>query len=338
MSRIKLNETVDRKREVLFALVDRANPDLRIAGHAFVLGEMKLKTPGVAKIDLPTAQIHEYGGGDYGAYLTDAQVALAGVGFIEIDGSLAAAIPNTLEFEIFDPADFLSPAAVAGTTTLLPAGPVTLADLEQIIRERGDYLSSLTYTSTYVRKEIQAAWNEFYELMDDTNEGWWNTELEVFTVASQAYIALPADCWRVKALDILDGTEWCDLHPVPIGYRNRSKATDRPQYYRMTARGADLAPVPNGVYTLRFTYAPKCPQLDDDSAIELYGWQEFIIERALLAIDERAEKPLNERWKRLYDPEDGLKTRIKRGAQKRQQQEPEYLSMRGGYVSDEEWY
>lgn len=327
MARIKLNEAVDRKREVLFTLVDRANSDLRIAGHVFVLGEMKVRTPGAAKGDVALAQIHEIGGGDYGIFLTDAQVALAGPGFIEIDGSLAAAIPTTIEFEIYDPADYLSPAAVAGTTTLLPAGPVTLADLENVIRTRGDYLSSLTFRPAYIRREIQAAWVELYEIMDDSQEGWWDTDAEVATVAGQAYVALPGNCWRVKAIDILEGNKWPPLEVVPVGYRNRSRTQGRPTLYRLTARGADLSPIPNGVYTLRVTYAPKCPAIGDGDAVEMYGWEEFVIERALLAIDEREERDTSARWRRLYDPENGLKQRIVKGAHKRKQQGPELLNM-----------
>src|SRR4051812_1788595 len=117
---IKLAETEDRKREVLFTLVDRTNSDLRIAGHAFVLGEMKIRAPGGVKGDVALAHIHEIGGGGYGVYLTDARVVSAGAGLLEIDVSLAAAIPATYAFTIYDPADFLSPTAVAGVTTLLP--------------------------------------------------------------------------------------------------------------------------------------------------------------------------------------------------------------------------
>lgn len=208
------------------------------------------------------------------------------------------------------------------------AADITLALLRPLIRQRGDYLSSLTFTNTYIDGEIQAANRELYELVDEVHEGWWDTSGTVSTVAAQPYVALPSGCWRVRGIDIANGSGWDELRQVTIGDRNRFGAsTAKPEAYRLSARGAELFATPNAVYSLRVTYTPVCPALSESAGIELYGWHEYIIVGALLRMDQRSKRPLGERQQEL----ERQRQRVVMSASKRKGQEPEYLQLREGW-------
>lgn len=204
-------------------------------------------------------------------------------------------------------------------------GAVTLASVRNTVRLRGDYPRSAKFTDAYVNGEIQAAWSELYELLVDTNEGYFDTSSTVSTVASQAYVALPATCWRVLAVDRLDGSDYVELAQVSISDRNRFSATaDKPTAYRATARGIDLFPTPNAIYTLRVSFVPMVTALSETTTTQLYNsWEEYVVAGALLRMYQREERPIGEIMNELARCRD----RISRGADQRQQQEPQYLPL-----------
>lgn len=193
----------------------------------------------------------------------------------------------------------------------------------QAIRTRGDYLSSLTFKDSYITREAQAAYAELYELIALTHEGWWDKSSTVSTVAAQNYVALPEDCWRVQAVDILCGSEWRSLTQVGLKDRNRYQAsTAQPEAYRLSARGAELFPTPNAIYTLRVSYTPIVGSIDDTN-LQQFGWDEYVIVGALLRLDQRSEKPIGERQQEL----ERCKLRIIAAANERKSSEPELLNL-----------
>lgn len=329
-------ETVDRKRTVTFVLTDRTDPDARVPGHTFTTGEIKIAAPGGTIGNADVSRIIEIGGGAYGLQLTDAQVTLAGSGVLEIDESLTAAVPQTIGFQIDDPDDFgADSSSSSGSSALLPAGTITLAAIRSLVRLRGDYLSSLTFTDAYLNLEIQAAWVELFELMDDVGEGWWDSQGTVSTSADTAYVAAPSTCKRVLGVDILEGGEYRELRQIGTGGRNKyGQSTGQPLAYRLSSRGIELFPTPNAVYTLRVTFSPICPALSEEDGIELYGLHEYIVTAALLRLDQREERPLGERLAEL----ERQRQRVIKAASKRKQQEPEYLNLRERDGYDLDWW
>lgn len=212
----------------------------------------------------------------------------------------------------------------------------SLSDIRSALRFRGDYRNVLRFPDANLDNEIQAAWTELYELIADTNEGYWDTSGTVATVASTAFVALPTDAWRVRGIDRLDGTDYIGLEQVGVSDRNFfSSTTGRPCAYRLTARGADLFPTPDAIYTLRFTYTPSAPVLS--AARDYYnGWDEYVIYGGLvrLALNEERDPGA---WQQQLDIQ---RARITRGATQRKAQEPEYLVLRDGYSDfdrDERW-
>lgn len=335
---IRLGELVDAKREIPFPVMSDVDPLVPAAPFTWTLGMVQVQVPGQAPVDVALSRIQAKANGTWVVVLNDAQAA-AGAGKVYVYAGYAVAMPGAQSVTVYetieDPADSASGGPVAGV--LLPAGPVTLDGLLDIVRTRGDYLSSLTFTPAYIKHEIQAAWNELYEIIEELNEGWWDKDSTVATVAGQAFIALPTDCWRVKGVDIDTGGTWQKIDQVPTAARNRRTGmSGRPDSYRLTMRGLELFPVPSTAYSLRITYAPICPALQDSVGIQLYGWQEYVITGALLRLDQREERPLQERQIEL----ERCKQRVIKAASRRRQAEPELLTLHeGGFDSTfEEWY
>lgn len=203
---------------------------------------------------------------------------------------------------------------------------VSLASIRAVVRFRGDIPRSPKFTDTLVGTEIQAAWAELYELIEHTNEGWWDKSTNVTTASSVDFVGLPSDAWKVKAIDRQDGTEWCELNQIGIGDRNRYGATsDEPLAFRLSARGVELFPTPDAVYTLRVTYTPNFTPLDETATVELHNaWDEYIVYSAMIRLAVRQEQPIQELAAML----DAVKRRVITGASRRRQQEPEYLNLR----------
>ena len=320
-------ETVDRKRQVLFkmlSLADRTSGVTGINWTTMPATSIKVAAPGGTLGNADFTRIVEIGDGNYGLQLTDPQVANAGSGLIVVDTTNGVAVAVDYEFDIVDPADFGVVATTATAGNQLPGGTVTLDGLIAEVRTRGDYLSSLAFTDAWITNEIQAAWAELYELIAETHEGWWDKKTTITTVAGQDFIGLPSDCWRVQGVDILDGSTYRPLRQIGLTDRNRYTQTpEQPYAFRLSSRGLELYPVPDKVYTLRLQYTPVVTTMDN-SGIQLYGWEEYIVVGALLRLDQREERPLGERIAEL----ERQKQRVVVAASKRKSAEPEYLPMR----------
>ena len=215
---------------------------------------------------------------------------------------------------------------------------LTLDQIEAAVRFRGDYQNVRKFSQADVRNEIQTSFGEFYQLVASVHEGYWDTEATIYTVANTAYAVLPGDTWRVQAIDRLDSSGQIvkELDQVGIEHRNRYGAlTGEPAAYRLTARGADLYPTPNAVYTLRVLYTPIAPSLSASQPREWFnGWEDYVITSTLLKLDTREGKPLTDRLTVL----DKIEKTVRAGATERRSQEPEYLNLRDGVGGGPVWH
>jgi hypothetical protein len=203
----------------------------------------------------------------------------------------------------------------------------TLAEIITIVRFRGDMRNSVRFPNADLTSEIQAAFAEGYELVVEQNSGFYDTTGNVVTVAGTAFSALPATAWVVRAVDRVDGTDFEPLPRVGVKDRNRYGTTrGRPVAHRLTARGIDLYPTPDAVYTLRVTYTPVAPTLSA-TATEFYNsWEEYTIFGALVRLYTNMGRDASE-WQRQLDRQ---AQRIVRAASDRSSGGPEYLNLHDG--------
>ncbi len=203
---------------------------------------------------------------------------------------------------------------------------ISRATLRATIRSRGDYTNTRRFPNDYLNKEIQTAFNDFWRIVGEAHEGWWDTEDTVTTVAGVAFVALPADAKVVQGVDRLDGGEYEPMVQVGINDRNRwSSSNGKPLAYRLSARGIELNRPADRAYTLRVMFRPKPPTLTENESREWYdGWENYVIEAVLLVLDSREKMPLGDRLTTLDRAEKALRS----STNARRQQEPEYLVLR----------
>lgn len=207
---------------------------------------------------------------------------------------------------------------------------LVLSDLITLLRERGDMRSPVRWTDAYLTKELQRAFASGYQLIAMQNSGFFDQFDNVTTAAGVAFVALPAGpppCWIVRAIDRQDGQDFVPLPRIGIKDRNRYGSTrGRPGAHRLSARGIELYPTPDAVYTLRVLHTPAAPTLDT-TAREFYnGWDDYTLFKALTVLySNQGRDPAT--WK---DDLDQATMLILAGAAERDSSGPEYLNLREG--------
>jgi hypothetical protein len=210
----------------------------------------------------------------------------------------------------------------------------TLAQLITIVRNRGDARNTVRFPDAYLTAELQAAFAEGYELIVEQNSGFFDQFDNVSTVAHQAFVALPAGppvSWIVRAVDRQDGNDFIPIPRVGIKDRLRYGTTEgRPGAHRLTARGIDLYPTPDQIYTLRVLHTPAAPILDATPREYYSSWEEYAVYGALVRLyNTQGRDPMQ--WSRQL----ALTTeRIMKAAGERDSSGPEYLNLREGPGGD----
>jgi len=206
------------------------------------------------------------------------------------------------------------------------------AELRALIRSRGDYTNVRRFPTDYLDAEIQTAFGHAYRIIDEAHQGWWDTEGTLSTVAGQGYVALAAGMKVIKGVDRLDGTDYDELAQVGLDQRNRfGNSRGKPVAFRPSARGLEIYPPPDAVYTLRVMYTPKPPLLTENERREWYdGWSDFVVEKVLFELDSREGRPMGDRTAKLKMAEEALRA----SSNQRKQSEPDYLPLRGGVGFD----
>lgn len=214
------------------------------------------------------------------------------------------------------------------TTPVSVSPEISRAEMRQLIRLRGDYTNVRRFPNDYLNAEIQSAFGHFWRIVDEAHQGWWDKEDTITTAANVPYATLPVDCKTVKATDRLDGDEYVEMPHIGLADRNRfGSASGKPLAVRMSARGFELYPKPNAVYTIRVMYSPKAPALTENERRDWYdGWQDYVVEKVLYELDSREGKPMGDRTEKLERAEKALRA----STSERRQAEPEYLRLREG--------
>lgn len=209
----------------------------------------------------------------------------------------------------------------------------TLLELRDQVRTIGDYANSSVMTDAFVTDSINKALAELYELVTDTFQGYYTTTANVVTVAGVQNVALPTDFYALRALHrVVDSERFAAMRRVNLIEADRYSGQSTPVAYMLwggTAPGTiRCLPIPDGVYTLRVTYDPLfLPLVADEDAYDFRnGWEELVIQLALLRLDQREERPLGDRMAVI----ERHKARIIGSAFKRDESEPEYLEPRRG--------
>lgn len=171
------------------------------------------------------------------------------------------------------------------------------------------------------------------------------TETSSFTwsIDGSAAIALPADFYKLRKVEIAVGTgEWRKLYPhdLDAAHRRTSTTSGKGYRYRVQAGNLVLTPDPGATTeTVRIYYIPFATRLsaDTDAVDGFNQYEELIIQLALKRCKAREELPTEDIEREI----ERLSMRIRQSADGRDA-EPFYLDPNGPPVADvddwEDWH
>lgn len=162
------------------------------------------------------------------------------------------------------------------------ASTVSLATLVAAVRRRADMVGSkrrsdadlgleINRSAKLLYGNISSAWGERYRF----------TETDLSTTANQAYVAMPADFFRLIKVGII---ETAGADPIRLDRMSIEDEWgwdgDIPRY-DVRNQQIWLAPTPDSVFTLRVQYVPVLPTITDSGTPVLFdginGWEEWIV-------------------------------------------------------------
>lgn len=212
---------------------------------------------------------------------------------------------------------------------------ITLSTLRTSVRKLGDYENSSRITDAFLTEVINRSLADYYELMSNSHQGYFDKVGTVSTVANTQTVNLPSDFYDLRAIDRdLGSSRFVPLRRLSMIETYRYPGTGTPVGYMLfggTAPGTvRLFPIPSAVITLRLTYEPLFTALsaDGDSFDFRNGHEQIVIYGALVELDVREERDASTHLALL----ERHKERVRTSAAKRDSNEPEYLVSR-----DESW-
>lgn len=180
----------------------------------------------------------------------------------------------------------------------------TLTALLARMRRKGNYPNTGNHpaspiSDTFLTEELNGAIAEYEGILDRRWEGYRDKTGTINTVAGTATAALPSDfkSLRAKPYIIFAGQPFI-LHrlnadQIHVFYNQR----DRPSGYMMVGANMEFFATPNAVYAVTLRYTPTSTVLvsGSDSITIPNGWERFVIDLALLAVDQQQNRSVQDR-------------------------------------------
>ncbi len=124
--------------------------------------------------------------------------------------------------------------------------------------------------------------------------------------------ALPSDCLRVMAVDVLEGSTYIPLHKWNWADRGRFDGAERPAW-RVDGPNILFLPEQPTTGTYRVWYVPVPTTLAGGASVDVYnGWDDYMVVYAVLECRDKLEQPTERHERKLGR----LEARIRREAAK----------------------
>lgn len=199
---------------------------------------------------------------------------------------------------------------------------ITLSQLRTRAKSRSDMLNSTFVADSEWNDFINASADELYDILIQKFGELWNFQRSnVSTVANTDTVALPVSLYRLLSVERNDSGRWMPLDRVAYsGVTPNELSTGRPACYAMAGANVLLWPVPDAVYSLRFSYVPFRTRLvvDADALDGVSGWEEYVVVDAAIKALTKEESDVSA----LMNDKASLLNRIESAAERRDEGQP----------------
>lgn len=216
------------------------------------------------------------------------------------------------------------------------AKAVTLLVVRTAVRQMADMVGSTFCSDTEIDGYINRAYGELYDLLVEKFGEEFNLSTSTSaTVADQNDYALPATFYKLRGIDLSEGTDYVSLRRFALAERNtRKNGSNRDIRYALAGANVRLIPAPPAGRTIRFWFVPAYTTLtvDADTFDGINGWEEYVIVDAAIRCLQKEESDVSV----LFAQKQALKQRIEAAASSRDSGSPRRV-LDVDAVDDEEW-
>lgn len=184
---------------------------------------------------------------------------------------------------------------------------VTFAELKTRVRFLGDFENSRVISDARLGEVVNASVESLWDLLLRHRPDAYVVEAALVpTVPGSNSIALPASFYRLRLVEVQDGTKYRRLHPHNLSeaWRIEGDGTSSPRRMRYRIQGGvlRLAPTPTAVFQIRVHYLPVATTLvaDGDTLDSVNGYEDLIIADAIVQLKLRESMPFGE-WEARAD-------------------------------------
>lgn len=181
---------------------------------------------------------------------------------------------------------------------------ITLAELRAQSRQRADMENSNFVKDSELNSYINNSIAELHDILSEAYGSEYfvkSTDLNI--VANQADIALPADFYELKGVDIkIDSDEFITVRPFNFNERNNftnfgtwSFYKNSNVRYRLVGNNLKLTPTPDATGIIRLWYVPVATKLvlDSDSLNDFNAYSEYVIVDAAIKMMQKEESDVS---------------------------------------------
>lgn len=199
---------------------------------------------------------------------------------------------------------------------------VTLGQLRDRAKSRSDMAASGFVSDVEWGYFLNASADELYDiLIQKFGEGWAFATINTATVAGVPTILLPANFYRLIAIELLLNGQWIPLVRHQLSGLTASIVdTGRPREQFLAQGNIVLRPTPDAAYTVRVSYVPTRALMvvDADTLDGVSGWEEYVVVDAAIKALNKEESDSSA----LNYEKAALLSRIESAAERRDEGQP----------------
>lgn len=212
------------------------------------------------------------------------------------------------------------------------AKTITLAQLIERVRFQGDLENSRVASDARITEIVNRGIEGVWDLLLDTRPEQYITTTTLTTTPGSDSVALPADFYRLRLVEIFDGSLYRPLKPHNVSEAWRYQlgaSTPARMTYRVESDTLRILPVPTQAWTLRVRYHKPATDLVSgaDTFDGVNGYEDLVIARSI-ALLRGGREGMDSTW---WDQEAArLEADVRRSATPLDAGEPFALSGRAG--------